>query len=68
MHVAFFSTPLLQEVTPCSMKLSSHVGVQVAPSAREDVHVPTPPFSGGNEASHVEEMQVPLLVPEQPEM
>jgi len=65
-HWADVSTPFVHDVIPTNTKPVLHVGVHNPPSAKLEVHVPTLPFDGGVEASHAEEIQVPLLVPAQP--
>ena len=51
-HVAAVSVPELHEDVPDTVYPELHEGWHVDPLPREIVHVPTPPFVGGAEASH----------------
>ena len=51
-HVAAVNVPKEHELVPDTVYPELHVGWHVEPLASELVQSPTPPFAGGEEASH----------------
>ena len=56
-HVALVSTLSVHDVTPCSAYPGLHVGTHDVPLTRVSVQSPTPPLTGGVDASHASSLR-----------